>query len=112
MTSDSHSELILVTTTTTSKEEALSLCKQLIEDKLIACAQCLGPITSHYIWENVYTESEEWQCQFKTREALFTSLEKRLKELHSYSTPEIIATSIIAVSNDYLTWVKEATKIS
>jgi len=110
MLSKEASQLLLVTTTTASKSEADILCKQLVEERLAACAQCLGPITSHYVWENTLNQSEEWQCQFKTRASLFSKICLRIQELHTYSTPEIIAIPITVASKDYTTWVLENTQ--
>ena len=100
--------LLLVLTTVQTKEDALTLCKKLVEEKLVACAQCIGPLTSSYVWENKYTERDEWQCQLKTTPKAFYSLEKRILELHPYSTPEVIALPITQTTAAYKNWVDSA----
>ena len=97
---------IQVTFTCGSEKEAGSIARSLVEGKLAACVQVIGPIRSIYQWDNKVEDAAEWLCQAKTVESRFEELEKLIQEEHSYDTPEIIATPIIAGSAKYLDWVK------
>lgn len=100
---------IQITTTTESKEKAQLIADHLVEEKLAACVQVLGPITSTYRWKGKIETAPEWLCLIKTRESLYTEVEKAIRKIHSYETPEIIAVPIINGSVDYLDWLAGAT---
>ena len=99
-------EYIQVLTTTGKKEEADKIANAVVAIRLGACAQILGPIVSTYWWKGSVETAEEWMCLVKTKRNLFDRLEKTIKEIHSYQTPEIIAIPIVAGSNDYLEWLR------
>ncbi|MEN6488767.1 MAG: divalent-cation tolerance protein CutA [Smithella sp.] len=101
---------IQVTTTTETREEAQKIARCLVEQKLAACAQIAGPITSTYRWKGKVETAEEWLCLIKTQESLYSELEKTIIGLHSYETPEIIAVPIIKGSREYLSWLKNETE--
>jgi periplasmic divalent cation tolerance protein len=101
---------ILVTTTTESKEEATIIAQHLLGEKLAACVQISGPITSTYRWRGKVETAEEWLCLIKTREGLYKELEKAIISLHSYETPEIIAVPITKGSPGYLNWLENEVK--
>ena len=98
---------IQVTTTTETKEEAEKIAQYLVEQKLAACVQITGPIASTYRWKGKVETAQEWLCLIKTREDLYDKVEKAIKELHSYETPEIIAVPIIKGSSEYLSWLDD-----
>ncbi|HVO66633.1 MAG TPA: divalent-cation tolerance protein CutA [Syntrophales bacterium] len=97
---------IQVLTTTGRKEDAEKIAMTLVERKLAACVQILGPITSTYRWKGNIEAAEEWQCVIKSRKDLYKDIEKAIKSIHPYEVPEIIATPIIAGSKDYLDWLQ------
>lgn len=99
-------QALTVTTTTASREEADRLARELIDRRLAACVQVLGPITSIYRWQGVVENSEEWQCVAKTDGHHWESVRGALAELHSYDEPEIIAVPIAAGSASYLDWIR------
>lgn len=101
---------IQVTTTTETKEQAQDIAGRLIAEKLAACVQIIGPVVSTYRWKGKTETAEEWLCLMKTREELYPELEKSIKAMHSYETPEIIAVPIIRGSTDYLDWIKNEVK--
>jgi periplasmic divalent cation tolerance protein len=103
-------EFIVVLVTVGSEEEAEKIARNLVEGKLAACANIVSPIRSIYFWEGKVTDDREWLLLIKTRESLFPQVEKRVKELHSYQVPEVIALPILAGSQAYLRWVKESTE--
>jgi periplasmic divalent cation tolerance protein len=69
----------------------------------------VSPIRSIYRWEGKIWDEKEWLLIIKTQTARFEDVEKRVKSLHSYSLPEIVALPIINGSSSYLNWLKEMT---
>jgi periplasmic divalent cation tolerance protein len=96
---------IQVSTTTETREQAQTIARHLVDEKLAACVQILGPITSTYSWKGKVETTEEWLCLIKTQENLYETLEKAILSLHSYETPEIIAVPIIRGSKEYINWL-------
>lgn len=92
-------------TTVGSREEAGRIAVGLVERRLAACVQTLGPIVSRYRWQGAIEEAEEWQCLAKTESRLYDEVEAAIRELHSYEEPEILAMPIVAGSAGYLDWV-------
>jgi periplasmic divalent cation tolerance protein len=101
-------ELVQVLTTVGSEAEAERISAVLIEGRLAACVQVLGPIASRYRWEGEIEETREWQCLAKTAASLYPQVETAIREAHSYEEPEIIATPIVAGSAGYLAWIDDA----
>lgn len=104
------SEVIQIVTTTDQLEAANHIARTLVEERLAACVQVVGPITSHYRWREALEESQEFQCVAKTRAELFDAVARRIAELHSYDEPEIIALPVLNGSAGYLTWVRDETR--
>jgi periplasmic divalent cation tolerance protein len=100
---------VQVTTTTDSRKEAAELAKSAVAGRLAACAQLVGPIASTYWWEGEIESAEEWMVLFKTTADRFEDLAAQIAERHSYDSPEIIATPVVAGSAEYLAWVREQT---
>ena len=92
------------------KEMAKKIGHHLVEDKLAACVQVSGPITSIYQWENKMEESQEWRCLIKTRKDLYPELEAAIRGNHPYDVPEIIALPLLTGSQDYLDWIDQVVK--
>lgn len=104
-------ELIIVTTTVPNREIALQIAKILVAEKYAACVQISANISSTYIWEGkLCTESEELLA-IKTLSGKYQALETKLRSIHPYTEPEIIAVSAIAVSASYLNWVVSSLKV-
>jgi len=100
---------IVVLITAPSEEEAAKIARALVEERLAACANIVKHIRSVYRWEGKIEDDPEVLMVVKTREALFDALEKRVRELHSYSVPEVIALPIVQGSEAYLKWLEEET---
>jgi periplasmic divalent cation tolerance protein len=98
-------EYIQVSTTTEKKEDAKKIAKTLVDKRLAACIQIFGPIVSTYWWKGNVETAGEWMCFIKTERALYDRLEKAIKEIHPYETPEIVAVPIISGSKEYLGWL-------
>ncbi|HEX5984387.1 MAG TPA: divalent-cation tolerance protein CutA [Solirubrobacterales bacterium] len=101
------SDYVQVLTTVGSEEEAGGLAELLVERRLAACVQVVGPIVSRYRWQGAVEEEREWQCLAKTTRAAYEAVEAAIREAHSYDEPEIIATPILAGSAGYLAWIRE-----
>jgi periplasmic divalent cation tolerance protein len=94
----------IVFVTTASVTEAETIATVLVTEKLAACVKII-PIQSVYVWEGKINRDSEWQLLIKTDLDLFAAIECKIKELHSYTTPEIIAVPIVAGSPAYLSWL-------
>jgi periplasmic divalent cation tolerance protein len=81
----------------------------LIDERLIACGQIMGPITSTFFWDDAVQKEEEWLALLKTTTDTLDDLVTRLAELHSYEVPEILVLEIAAGYVPYLDWVAERT---
>ena len=96
---------IVVTTTTETIDEAKRIAHILVEARLAACVQIIGPITSIYRWEGAVEEAAEYLCVVKTRADRYHQLEAAIREHHSYDVPEIIAVPVVEGSEPYLDWL-------
>ena len=100
-------EFIVVYVTAGSAEEADQLARSLVDERLAACVNRIKSVQSVYRWQGKVEQSEEELLIIKTSRDRFAALEKRVRELHSYSVPEVIALPVIEGSSDYLKWLKE-----
>lgn len=102
------SDYIHVVTTTEHKEDAEKIARALVEGRLAACVQVVGPVSSTYRWRGEIETSQEWQCWAKSRRDLFEQIEQTIRRLHPYDVPEILATPVLTGSQAYLAWLAEA----
>jgi len=100
---------LVVYITTSGEEEAAKIAKELIEARLAACVNVVKDIRSIYSWQGKVEDESEALMIVKTRKDMFGALSRKVKELHSYSVPEIIALPVIEGSEDYLKWIEEVT---
>jgi periplasmic divalent cation tolerance protein len=98
----------MMLTTAPTREEAARIAKLLIEERLAACVQLL-PIESFYVWQGKTQNEPETLLLIKTRTALFDAAIARIKSVHSYSVPEIVALPFSAGFAGYLGWIAEVT---
>lgn len=82
----------------------------LVDESLAACVNIIPNITSVYKWDGAVQTDNELLLMIKTQKTLFKDVENRIKELHEYTTPEIIALPIVDGSQDYQNWIVNATK--
>jgi periplasmic divalent cation tolerance protein len=101
------SDYVQVLTTIASEEEAGRIASLLVERRLAACVQVVGPIVSRYRWQGKVEEEREWQCLAKTTRGAYERVEAAIRDVHPYDEPEIIATPIVAGSPGYLAWIDE-----
>ena len=99
---------VQVLTTVSSEQEAERIASDLLERRLAACIQVLGPILSRYRWQGKVEQAQEWQCLAKTEVGRYEDVEAAIRAIHSYDEPEVIATPIVAGSAGYLAWVSES----
>jgi periplasmic divalent cation tolerance protein len=102
----SHELLVLVTAP--NEDEARRIANALVEERLAACVNIVGAIESVYRWEGQVTTDSETLLIIKTTDEKYEELEQRVKELHSYSTPEVIAFKIERGSAEYLSWLQDS----
>lgn len=95
-----------VLTTIDSEAGAVRIAETLVTEGLAACVQVAGPTSSVYRWRGAIEHAVEWHCTAKTSEAALDAVLARIRALHSYQQPEIIATAISAGDPEYLEWVR------
>ncbi len=97
--------VVLITTPTDKGQEIADF---IIENKLGACVNIIPQISSVYWWKGNIEKDKESLLVIKTSTGRFKELVKRVKEVHPYTVPEIIALSIVAGNEDYLKWIEES----
>ena len=100
---------LMAMTTTDAREHAERLARDLVERRLAACVQVVGPISSTYRWQGAIETAEEWLCLIKTTAARFDALAAHIDTSHGYETPELTAVPVDNGSAGYLAWVSTAT---
>ncbi|MFA5119073.1 MAG: divalent-cation tolerance protein CutA [Candidatus Omnitrophota bacterium] len=96
--------------TASNKEEAQKIASGLVESRLVACVNIVDSVRSVFRWQGKIDRAAEALLVIKTRKALIKKLIKKVKSLHSYEVPEIIALPIIDGSKEYLEWINESTR--
>jgi len=99
----------LVYVTASSREEALQIGRVLVEERLVACVNVLDGMTSLYWWQGAIEEGQEAVLIAKTRQELVDRIIDRVKPLHSYECPCIVAWPIEKANPDYLNWIADET---
>lgn len=96
---------VQLTTAAGSREEADRIAGALLEHRLAACVQIVGPVHSRYWWQGGLEAAEEWLCLAKTTGARSPAAMEAIARAHSYETPEITVTPIVDGSPAYLAWI-------
>jgi periplasmic divalent cation tolerance protein len=102
-------ELVQLLTTFGTREEALQVAREAVSQRVAACVQLVGPLTSVYRWEGRVEEAEEILCLFKTTDSGLERLVEFVRKRHPYDTPELTAVPASFVDARYLAWVEEVT---
>ncbi len=97
----------IVLTTTATRAEAQKIAGALVERKLAACVNVVGPSASVYRWKGAVENAEEFLCIVKTTAAAAAKVQAAIQELHSYQLPEHVVIPIEDGSKDYLAWIAE-----
>ena len=90
--------------------EARKIARTLVREKLAACVNVVGGVTSVFVWKGKAQEDREWLLIIKSRAALSRKLAARIRKLHSYKVPEIITLNVAAGDPDYLKWLGDSTR--
>lgn len=98
----------IVLTTTGSEEEARKIAQALVERRLAACVNIVGPIHSVYRWKGAVESAPEHLLIIKTTSAAFPHVRDAIRELHSYELPECVMLSLEAGSEEYLKWIGDS----
>ena len=105
-----NTDFIIVLVTTANKAEAEKISQVLLKEKLIACANIINPVTSFFHWSGKIGSCEECLVVMKSRVDLFAEVAQRVKGLHSYEVPEVLAFPIVAGLEAYLNWMSGVLK--
>ena len=103
-------DIIVVLTTVPDNEQAESLARQLVEERLAACVNLHSMMLSFYRWKGRVERDAERQLVIKTTSDRLPALEARLRELHSYEVPEFLVLSVDQGGEAYLSWVADQTR--
>ena len=96
--------------TAPNREQATTLARALVDERLAACVNIVAGVRSVYAWEGKTHEDDEVLCLIKTRPELFEALTARIHALHPYEVPEILAFEVADGSADYLAWLQASTR--
>ncbi len=103
-------KFVLLYITTAHRAEARRLGQTLLRERLVACVNLLGPVESHYWWQGQLENSREWLLLAKTRATLAAAVIKRVKALHSYTTPCVVTLPLAKGNPAFLTWLAAETR--
>ena len=98
-------EEIVIFCTVPNRVEGEKIAKELVELRLAACVNMVEGVTSYYNWKGEVHQDPELLLVIKSLQARFPELESKIRQLHNYEAPEIIALPIVAGSEDYLEWL-------
>ncbi len=102
---------IIIFVTAPNSEEASRIANALVSEQFAACVNIVPSIESIYRWEGKVTSDREALMIIKTTDDRYVDVESRVKEMHTYSTPEIVAIPIVRGSQEYLDWLRKSTAI-
>ena len=102
-------DFAVVLATAPDMDLARRLAKAALEAKLAACANIVPAVEAHYWWKGKLESSDEVLLIFKTRQQLLPKLERAVREIHPYDTPEFVALPLTAGSRKYLAWLADNT---
>lgn len=101
---------LLVITTVPDSEVGQIIAEKIIEERLAACVTISAPGQSLYWWQGKITQDQEHTLFVKTKKEAYRKLEEKIRQLHPYDVPEIIALQVFAGSKDYLNWIDSETQ--
>ena len=102
-------KLRAILTTTGTEEQALSISRALVSERLAACVNIIGPVRSVYRWRDAIEDEREYLLLIKTRATLYMKVETRVRELHTYEVPEVLSLTLDRGSPPYIKWLLEST---
>jgi periplasmic divalent cation tolerance protein len=104
------SEFVMVYVSVSSRVEAEGIARVLLGERLVACVNIVDSVFSLFHWEGKVESAMECLLIMKSRVGLFSVLEERVRALHSYDVPEVIAVPIVLGSEKYLDWMRGVLK--
>ncbi len=104
-------DYVVVFATVESEEQGKRIAEVLLEKKIIACANIVKGVDSHYWWKGRVEHSAELILVMKSRAELLEEIVKVVKENHSYEVPEVVALPIVGGNPDYLRWIDETVEV-
>lgn len=108
MTSTADSDVAIVLTTLGAGADATAFARALVDERLAACVNVIGPVTSIYRWNGKVEQGDEQQLVIKTTLTQLPALEARFRTLHPYEVPEFLVLAAASGSNPYLGWVRDS----
>lgn len=105
----SAEQVLVILVTVVNQKEAVRISEGVVKAKLAACANIIPGIQSIYSWKGKVVKSQEVLLILKSTKPRYSSLEKAIKAMHTYETPEIIALQVKEGLNRYLGWVRNET---
>jgi len=108
-TQSGTSRVIVVLITCPNRRAAEAIGRTLVEERLAACANIMPGLTSIYRWQGKICRDSEVLVLLKTRRSCFPTLTRRVRQLHPYTVPEIVALPVVLGSPTYLAWVADST---
>jgi periplasmic divalent cation tolerance protein len=105
-------DFTLVFVMAANEGESGRIAQALVEEKLAACVNIMGPVHSTYRWRGTIETASEYMLLIKAPMRHFSQLERRVRELHSYDVPEIVAVALTAGSRPYVAWMAESTAVA
>lgn len=101
------SDELIVFVTVASREDGERIAEAVVGGQLAACVNIIGPIRSIYRWQGEIARDDEHLLLIKTRRERYAALEARVKALHTYEVPEVVALPITMGSTAYLDWLRQ-----
>jgi periplasmic divalent cation tolerance protein len=98
-------DAIVILVTAGNEAEAERIARALVDERLVACVNVLPAVRSFYRWEGRVADDAELLLVIKTRRERFEAVAARVREIHSYDVPEVIALPVLAGSETYLEWL-------
>lgn len=103
------SDALIVFVTVPSRDDGERIADAVVGERLAACVNIIGPIRSIYRWQGEIARDDEHLLLIKTTRARYADLEARVRALHTYEVPEVVALPIAMGSAAYLEWIKSVT---
>jgi len=103
-------QFIAVHSTCENRETLARIATDLVENRLAACVQISGPVESIYVWNGSQQTGQEWLLVAKTSRSMFGQVSQRIRSIHTYDVPEIIAVPLVQVSESYQAWMESMLK--
>ncbi len=107
-----HTDAVVVLTTIASSDEAVTLIRELLDRRLIACGTVLPSSRSLYRWEGKIADETEAVLLLKTRSGCVEGLRRAFAELHPYKVPELLAIPVTGGLERYLGWINSETSLT